>query len=266
MTNFIAYPKIEHLFDSDVVDGDAVVQDLSQLSALLDDATSIVIQEKVDGTNVSIHFEQQWQPICQKRSGVISQHGGGELEQFRVFQQFVNERLETLFELLGTEHCLFGEFLWTKHAVFYDRLPSYFVAFDVFNKSTQTWLSSEAIQRLLSNSPVAALHFVPLLKRIQIDEKRTSGRKANELNDLEQTVKSLGSTRTSSFASGSLAEGVVVRFESNERTLLRLKYRRKTFVCGATEPFRKTHMARNQLASRNDNANANDDDDDDKHK
>ena len=60
-----------------VVDDDEVVP-LSILSGKY-----VTIQEKVDGANVSVHFEQEWQPICQKRSGIINT---GERPQYDVFR------------------------------------------------------------------------------------------------------------------------------------------------------------------------------------
>lgn len=117
------YPKIEHLFDSHVVDDDRVA---STASLRFDEPVEILIQgggrlgarrvvaalvcadgqhantptrhaEKVDGANVSVHFEHEWKRICQKRSGVIGASGSSsEAEQFRVFEQFCDEHLELL--------------------------------------------------------------------------------------------------------------------------------------------------------------------------
>jgi hypothetical protein len=62
---FYKFPKTVHLAGSSVVDDDEVVS-VQHLKALLNDRTKkLVIQEKVDGANVSVHFEQEWQPIMQ---------------------------------------------------------------------------------------------------------------------------------------------------------------------------------------------------------
>jgi hypothetical protein len=63
--------------------------------------SAIVIQEKVDGANVSIHFKSEWDPIIQKRSGVIGQ---GEKAQYNVFRDWVYNNMEPLFKILGTEY------------------------------------------------------------------------------------------------------------------------------------------------------------------
>lgn len=79
---FFPFPRTPHLAGSAVVDDDEVV-DEAALRYLLEDsagaATSdkdegltVVVQEKMDGTNVSVYFEDEWQPVLQKRSGIIS--------------------------------------------------------------------------------------------------------------------------------------------------------------------------------------------------
>jgi hypothetical protein len=60
-----------------------------------------VIQEKVDGANVSIHFEEEWQPILQKRSGVIGQ---GEKAQYNVFREWAYTHMEALWTILGSKY------------------------------------------------------------------------------------------------------------------------------------------------------------------
>jgi hypothetical protein len=111
---FYAFPKTPHLTGSSVVDDDAIqsYQSLLDLVKLQDSNlnTRVLIQEKIDGTNVSIHFEQDWIPICQKRAGIIE--SSGEKEQYNVFRQWVFERLEMLWNTLQTKYVLFGEFLW----------------------------------------------------------------------------------------------------------------------------------------------------------
>lgn len=65
--------------------------------------------EKVDGANVGVHFEEQWQPICQKRGGVLAAH---EKPQYDVFRNWTFEHMEELWDVLHTDYCMFGEWLW----------------------------------------------------------------------------------------------------------------------------------------------------------
>lgn len=66
---------------------------------------TIVIQEKVDGSNVSVHFEEEWNPIIQKRSGLVL---NDDQEQYQHFRKWVHTHLEPLWELLGTTYDAFA--------------------------------------------------------------------------------------------------------------------------------------------------------------
>lgn len=90
-----------------MVDDDEVVdpQSLSIALSSLPNAR-LVVQEKVDGANVSVHFQEEWQPLVQKRSGLI---GSGEHPQYDVFRNWCYENTEVLWALLGDRYCLFGE-------------------------------------------------------------------------------------------------------------------------------------------------------------
>ena len=76
MSEFFAFPRTPHMAGSAVVDDDQVVDENALRYLLADDAgedgMAIVVQEKMDGTNVSLYFEDEWCPVLQKRSGIIT--------------------------------------------------------------------------------------------------------------------------------------------------------------------------------------------------
>lgn len=80
---FYRFPKTLHLEGSDIVDDDQFVSFSSLRSSILNQKTKLVIQEKVDGANVGIHFEQEWEPIMQKRSDLLQTK---EKPQYDVFK------------------------------------------------------------------------------------------------------------------------------------------------------------------------------------
>ncbi len=104
---FFKYPKTVHMSGSSVVDDDVVVNP-NDWKILLKNGIGkkIVVQEKVDGANVGVHFEQEWMPIIQKRSGLV---GTSEKPQYDVWRNWCYENMEALWEVLGTQYCLFGE-------------------------------------------------------------------------------------------------------------------------------------------------------------
>ena len=98
---FIKFPKTPHLQGSAVVDDDQICG-LQFLTAApkMKGFDRICIQEKVDGTNVSVHFEADWVPTVQKRSGLV---GTGERPQYNAFRDWVYSNLEMMWEMLGTK-------------------------------------------------------------------------------------------------------------------------------------------------------------------
>ena len=67
-----------------------------------------------------------------------------------------------MWELLGSRYVLYGEWLFAKHTVFYDRLPHYFMEFDILDTTNGEFLSTELRHLRLKDSPVVS---VPVLWR-----------------------------------------------------------------------------------------------------
>lgn len=53
-------------------------------------------QEKVDGANVGVHFEQEWEPIMQKRSDLLQ---AKEKPQYDVFKLNTSQKKKNFFSL-----------------------------------------------------------------------------------------------------------------------------------------------------------------------
>jgi RNA ligase len=226
------YPRTHHLMGSEVVDDDKSVSTKS-LQTLLDNEHVLVVQEKVDGANVGVHFVAEWQVVLLKRAGEIGQ---GEKPQYEVFRQWVYENMELLWRTLGTDYVAFGEWLWQRHAVEYDDLPSHFLCFDVLEKSSERFLSQRAIDALLIERNVAAdeLHRVPCLATLDAWPR-----------DFDAFVAhTLGQSRYGK----QIAEGLYVRVENQQHVIDRVKYRRKTFVSGRTD-F-NSNMVNNSLSKK----------------
>eukprot|EP01118_Nematostelium_gracile_P016185 TRINITY_DN6645_c0_g1_i1.p1 TRINITY_DN6645_c0_g1~~TRINITY_DN6645_c0_g1_i1.p1 ORF type:complete len:228 (-),score=44.63 TRINITY_DN6645_c0_g1_i1:18-701(-) len=221
---FFKFPKTEHMAGSCVVDDDLSME-ASQLM-LVGAGKRLIIQEKVDGSNVSIHFNGPWDPVIQKRSGLLATK---EKPQYDVFRNWCYENMEELYAILKEEYCLFGEWLWCKHGIEYDELPSYFSAFDIMRKSDGVFLSNAKVREMLKDSNICC---VPNL--YDGDIRR----------DLDNFIPSL--IVKSKFGK-EIAEGVYIRIEDEQKVLLRCKYRRKNFTPGR-DTFDKI-IENNQLKS-----------------
>ena len=211
--NFYKFPKTPHIEGSNVVDDDEIIN-VGSMKTLFKKGVKMVIQEKVDGANVSIHFldeDNKYSPIVQKRSGLVEQKG--EHEQYEQFRKWVMANIDTLWDLLEDKYVLFGEWLYCQHSVPYDTLPDFFLAFDLLEKQSMSFKSFQFLSAKLEST---SINMVPLLVSVE----------ATESFKFQDLIKQ------SKFSSKEVAEGLYIRLEDAENVLARFKLRRKTFEAG----------------------------------
>ncbi|MFX5747767.1 RNA ligase family protein, partial [Acinetobacter baumannii] len=73
----------------------------------------------------------------------------GEHEQYEQFKKWCLTNVEKLWEILESKYVLFGEWVYCQHAVTYDQLPDFFIAFDLLDKETETFLSYNFLKQKL---------------------------------------------------------------------------------------------------------------------
>ncbi len=149
------YPRTPHIFDSRLQPGD---EDLDAAGMEAIDGRFVVVEEKVDGANAAISFADDGDMRLQSRGHYLT--GGGRERHFAPFKAWAHGIEPALREVLGPRYVLYGEWLYAKHTVFYDALPHHFLEFDVLDRQTEGFLSTEARRRLLGRLPV---HSVPVL-------------------------------------------------------------------------------------------------------
>ena len=115
----------------------------------------VVVEEKMDGTQVGVSFDLDGKSVIQTRGHLLTGHPRE--RQFDLLKAWVNVHHKTLFELLGTSHIMFGEWLLTKHTVFYDMLPHYFMEFDVLNKKTGSFLTTMERNQMFTDTPIVSV-------------------------------------------------------------------------------------------------------------
>ena len=67
-----------------------------------------------------------------------------------------------LFEILSDKFILFGEWCYAQHSISYDRLPDWFLGFDIYDKRFGRFLSSERRDALLREMCISQ---VPIVAR-----------------------------------------------------------------------------------------------------
>src|SRR5205814_9689633 len=112
---------------------------------------SLVVEEKIDGTNVGIHFAESGQMVLQCRGHLITD---GMHPQYDLFKQWTAVKQRLLEDRLSDRYIIFGEWVYAKHAVHYRQLPHYFFEFDVYDKQREEFLSLEGRMAILGGSGV----------------------------------------------------------------------------------------------------------------
>jgi hypothetical protein len=119
--------------------------------------TDLILTEKLDGSNVCLERD-----ACFARSHA-SAPSHPSFDAFKAFHAVVRSRI-------GEDIQVFGEWLYAKHSIAYNALPTYFMAFGVRDTKKALWASWEEVELWADELGVAS---VPVLDRTNIaDEKQ----------------------------------------------------------------------------------------------
>jgi len=188
------------------------------------------VEEKVDGANSAISFDANANLLLQSRGHYL--RGGPRERQFDLFKQWANENINSLFEMLSDRFLLFGEWCYAKHHIFYDNLPAYFLAFDLFDKQEERFLSSKRFADIIDPAIITR---VPELYRGKFNKINNFGQfiQPTSLKTSEwksKLVEIAGEKQLGHTDPSNLMEGVYVRVEDENWTLGRMKMPREEFL------------------------------------
>jgi hypothetical protein len=155
--DFFKYPRTPHLYGSTGTDDDRHLG-RPESDAFLADA-SLIVEEKIDGTNTAVHFTSAGRMVLQCRGHEITE---GMHPQYDLFKQWTSVKRPVLEQMLTDRYILYGEWLYARHSVHYRALPHYFFEFDILDKDEQKFLDLESRLMLLYGT---GIHTVPVLHR-----------------------------------------------------------------------------------------------------
>ena len=159
---FVKYPRTPHLFGSTGTSDDKHLGDEESRLFVADE--SLIVEEKIDGTNVGIHFTTSGQLVLQCRGHLITT---GMHPQYDLFKQWTAVKRDMLEDRLQDRYILFGEWLYAKHSIHYRQLPHYFFEFDIYDKEAEQFLSLERRLELVDGTGIQT---VPVVHRGAIDK------------------------------------------------------------------------------------------------
>ena len=153
--DFIKYPRTPHLFGSKGTDDDKHLGRKESEAFIAD--PSLIVEEKLDGTNVGIHFTTRGRMVLQCRGHEITE---GMHPQYDLFKQWTSVKRTVLEAMLGNQFILYGEWLYAKHSVHYRALPHYFFEFDLYDKDAARFLDLATRLQVLEGT---GIHTVPVI-------------------------------------------------------------------------------------------------------
>lgn len=224
--NFFKFPSTPHL---DVF-GDIDIREDKVLSAAERDAFlrhNITVEEKVDGANLGISFNEDGHLCVQNRGEFLHLPETG---QWKKLNEWLNSRIDTLFENLTDRYILFGEWTYAQHSVFYDRLPDWFLGFDIYDR---------VIGRFFSCTRRDAL-----FKKMQITKVPTIAHGHFAIIDLEKHL-------SQSKLGPQPAEGLYLRLDEGQWLLKRAKLVRPEFIQSLEGHWSRSAIRQNLLAVKN---------------
>ena len=169
------FPRTKHLFDAggSGVSRDDLLMDPGEEGKFYSKSskgkgrgkagrgTLVAMEEKVDGANLGISVDAETlQFKVQNRSHFINSKTH---RQFSSLDSWLSEHSEGLFKVLGSEpgrYVLFGEWLYATHSIAYTRLPDYFLAFDVYDRKVERFLSRRERNKCLKGTGIHPVRLI----------------------------------------------------------------------------------------------------------
>jgi hypothetical protein len=242
------YPRTQHIEGSRLQPGD---EDLECVPFAHIQGRYIVVEEKCDGANAGLRFDAAHQLYLQSRGHFLT--GGVREKHFNLFKQWASAHSVTLWERLGERYAVFGEWLYAKHTIFYDRLPHYFLEFDILDLQSNDFLSTDARRRLLADLPLCPVpvlyagpattldDLVPLIgpslyKSPDWRERLVASAVARGI-DSERVVAETDPS--------DLMEGLYIKVEEDDRVVERYKFVRANFLSVVRDT--RTHWLRRPI-------------------
>lgn len=225
VTDFFRYPHTPHIaWLAEGQPRDDKVLSPSEATEFLHD--EVVIEEKLDGANLGFSIAADGALRAQNRGQYLIRPFGG---QFARLDDWLTVHQDSLFDALTESLIVFGEWCAARHSLDYDRLPDWWLMFDVYDREAQRFWSTSRRNQLAS---AVGASQVPCLHRGRVGLMQLTGWVANE---------------ASHFRDGP-AEGLMLRREDSLWLRDRAKLVRPGFTQAITEHWRNRPLAWNRVA------------------
>lgn len=183
----------------------------------------ITVEEKIDGANLGISFDCHGRILLQNRGEYLNEPYFG---QWKPLQAWIDLHEDELFDILNDKYILYGEWCYARHSVKYDKLPDWFLAFDLYDKERGRFLSVHNRDCKMKDT---SLYLVPNLGY---------GRWTKE-----ELLECVSVSKVGNYES----EGIYLRLDSGDWLLERAKIVRPEFRQQIEEHWSRRNLEKNNL-------------------
>ncbi|CAI2512617.1 RNA ligase, Pab1020 family [Serratia fonticola] len=216
------FPSTPHLISNSNIDirNDKLLTQ-KQVDELL--SKEVFIEEKIDGANLGISFSSKGDLIIQNRGNLLTEPFTG---QWIYLRHWLDKGINYLFDSLTDRYILFGEWCFACHSIYYNKLPDWFLGFDVYDKENKLFLPLKKRNELFKESKIKP---VPFLAKGVL------------------SVDGLLSLITTSAYSLEQSEGIYIKQETEREVTKRAKIVRPDFIQNMNEHWSRKALVKNKL-------------------
>lgn len=227
------YPRTPHLEGSRLQPGD---EDLSQIPFSDIKGKHLVVEEKIDGANTGISFDEAGNLMLQSRGHYLT--GGYRERHYNLMKQWATVHKEQFYAVLGKRYIMYGEWMYAKHTIFYDALPGYFMEFDIYDREKGIYLDTPSRRELTGRMPISSVPVLGAKAFIKKEELLellgqshfVTGHQRKNLYDAAVKLgldpeRSCNETELSG-----MMEGLYLKVEEGGQVVQRLKFVRAAFL------------------------------------
>jgi hypothetical protein len=152
------------------------------------------VQEKIDGANLGVSWRKNG-PIVRNRNNILKK-GYSKIhtpakEQFKSTWNWVHDNrkdIQLVSDILMSEIAIYGEWMWAYHSIKYDRLPDWFIAYDIWVVEDHKFLSPKKVEDLLSKTDISYIKPYKTVLTSIGDVVRLSEMKSDYTNGIREGI------------------------------------------------------------------------------
>lgn len=228
------YPRTRHLSHNPNAARNDLIASEKECSIIFEN-NNTYLECKIDGASAAIHYDENGIFTIRNRNNILSKGKTGHLRtpaklQFAPIYNWAYDNLskfEKLKELSGFNYSIFGEWLYALHGIHYDKLPSYFIPYDLYDWTNGQFLDTGKTRQFLSE---AEFNLPPLLHQGRV---------------LSWAIFDTLCQEQSPFSTTDRREGVYVKVSDGKYITHRFKIIRSGFIQG--EHWSNKKLTKNRL-------------------